>query len=323
MNEQLEMISKKPEVYLENLEHEFVPFPELRDEIQEKKVMSDYMEGWKEPLNEEKRLNIIKLPLEEETYNRWHSEPYKEHFPEGQMVLRAKIEGKWEPLMSVRSLIWMIPYRDIIKTKEWEVTESGEFLGEQMSEIRIDKCPDCYPQTWYDASNNGHGYPAIQFIDNGNVKVYPETDYEKVTSPKTKKEENEKHNLILINYALTAKRNLPYKIKGAMKAVVKERGKLAEKLGLGCDTYTPANGLARYLQKLQISDEEFEEKKVFFVKKYINENILSVAARGVYSDIKDAATLHLIQGANFVGYALGARNDPRSKKVCIITCYVL
>jgi|GEM_PF-1782245 len=323
MSEQVEMISKKPELYLEDLESEFVPFTKIGDEIQERKVMSDYMEGWKEPLNEEKRLNIIKLPLEEEIYKRWHSETYKEHFPEGQMVLRAKIEGKWEPLMSVRSLIWMIPYRDIIKTKELQVTESGEFLEEQMSEIRIDRCPECYPQTWYDASNNGHGFPAIKMVDKSEIKDYDLTDYERVTSPKTNREENENNNLILINYALTANRKLPYKIKGAMKAVVKERGELAEKMGLGCDTYTPANGLARYLQKLQISDEEFEEKKVFFVKKHINENILSVAARGVYSDIKDAATLHLIQGANFVGYALDARNDPRSKKVCIITCYIL
>jgi hypothetical protein len=322
MSEQVEAARNKPEVDLEDLEHEFVPFVRLGDEIQERKVMGDYIEGWKEPLSEEKRLNIIKLTLEEETYNRWHSELYKEHFPEGQMVLRANIEGKWEPLMSVRSLIWMIPYRDMIKTKELEVTESGEFPEEQMSEIRIDKCPDCYPQTWYDASNNGHGFPAIQMMDNLEIKNYDRTDYEKALSQKTKKEENEKHNLILINYALTANRNLPYKIRGAMKAVVKERGELAGKLGLGCDTYTPANGLARYLKKLQIFDEEFERRKVFFVKKYINENILNVAASGVYSDIKDAATLHLIQGANFVGYALDAREDPRTKKVCIITCYV-
>jgi hypothetical protein len=132
-----------------------------------------------------------------------------------------------------------------------------------------------------------------------------------------------RHNLVLVNYALTANQNLPYKIRGAMKALVTEREDLAKKLGLGCDTYTPADGLARYLSKLQISDEEFERDKEFLVIRYIDENILTVAAKKIRAEIRDAATMHLMQGANFIGYALEARHDPRSKNVCVVTSYLL
>jgi len=322
MSERVETIPKKPEVYLKNLEHDFVSFPRIEDKFQEK-IMEDYENGWEDPFNEETRLGLIKLPIKEEIPNRFHSELYTEHFPEGQMVLRVKIKGKWEPVMSVRSLIWMIPYREIIRTNELEGTELQGSLEEQMSAIRIEKCPDCYPNTWYKASGNGSGYPNIMMFDNGEVKVYPETDYERILHPKTKRKDNLEHKLVLINYALTVNEDLPIKIKGAMKAVVTQRGQLAEKLGLGCDTYTPASGLAKYLAKLKISNEEFEKNKKLLVKKYIHENILTVAATREYSDIKDAATQHLIQGANFVGYALNARHDPRTKKVCIITCYIL
>ncbi len=330
MSEQVEVSHKKPEVYLKDLKHDFVSFSRIKDEFQEK-VMEDYKNGWKDPFNEETRLGLIKLPLDEEIPNRFHSELYDKHFPEGQMVLRAKIKGKWEPVMSVRSLIWMIPYREIIKTDELEGMELQGSIEGQMPEIRIEKIPDIYPDTWYKASGNGSGYPNIMMFDNGELKIYSETDYERVLHPKTKRKENEKHNLVLINYALTANRELPYKVKGAMKALVTQRGELAEKLGLGCDTYTPASGLAKYLSKLQISDEEFERYKELFVKRHINENMLMVAAKhensdtkdaATYSDIKDAATMHLMQGANFVGYALNARHDPRSKGVCIITCYI-
>lgn len=322
MSGQVEVSNKKPEVYLKKMEHDFVSFPRLKDKFQEK-VMEDYINGWKVPLNEEKRLGLITLPLREEIRNRFHSELYTEIFPEGQMVLRAKIKGEWEPVMSVRSLLQMIPYRKILKTNELEGIELQGFPEKQMPEIKIEKIPDDYPQTWYDASNNGHGYPTIQMIDNGEIKDYPETDYERVLHPKTKREENLEHRLVLINYALTVNEGLPIKVKGAMKAVVDQRGKFAEKMGLGCDTYTPANGLAEYLAKFKISDEEFEKNKESIVKKYIHDNILFVAATHEYSDIRDAATMHLMQGANFVGYALDARNDPRSKKVCIITCYLL
>ncbi len=324
MNEQVEPSPVRPEVYLGDLEYEFLPFAELGDEIQEKKVMSDYKEGWKGPLNEEKRLNIIKVPLEEEIWNRWHSELYNEIFTNGQMVLMANIKGEWEPVMSIRSLIWRIPNREILKRDRYEGTElEGICSQEQMSDIRIKKIPKECPQTWYDASNSGHGYTRIQMLENGVRKDCAEADYEKVLSPKTRKEENMRHNLVLVNYALTANQNLPYKIRGAMKALVTEREDLAKKLGLGCDTYTPADGLARYLSKLQISDEEFERDKEFLVIRYIDENILTVAAKKIRAEIRDAATMHLMQGANFIGYALEARHDPRSKNVCVVTSYLL
>lgn len=324
MSEQVEAYTEKPEVHLEDLEYSFLPFAELGDEALENKVMRDYMEGWKEPLSEERRLGIIKTPLEEEVWNRWNSELYKEIFTSGQMVLTANIKGEREPVMSIRSLIWKIPNRAVLKTNEYEGTElEGTCPPEQMSDIRIKKIPKECPQTWYEASNNGHGYTTIQMLENGARKECAEADYEKVLSPETRKEETMQHNLVLVNYALTANRHLPYKIKGAMKALVTEREGLARKSGLGCDTYTPADGLARHLSKLQVSDEEFERNKEFLARRYIEVNILTVAAKRIRAEIRDAATMHLMQGANFVGYALEARHDPRSKNVCIVTSYLL
>ncbi len=307
-------------VKLKDLKHEVVEFPDLDYDIK-KKVTRDYMKAWEPVLYEEKRLGIIESPLEEEIWNRWNSEFYNEYFPKGQMVLMAEIEGNWEPIRSIRSLIWRIPKREILKSPDLEGTELDGVLDDQMSEIVIKKPPETYPNTWNLATNYGHGYPRIQMIENDERKDYKKMDYEKVLSPKTKKEKNKKHDLVLINYAVQRGGDVPddIRIVDATEAIIKERGEFAEGLGLGCDTYTPATGLSKYLSKLKISEEEFERNKEFYVKGYICENILPAAA-GIMTGIRDAASMHLGLGANFVGYFLDAREH---YGVYIITSYLL
>ncbi|MCK4335719.1 MAG: hypothetical protein KAW40_03265 [Candidatus Aenigmarchaeota archaeon] len=314
---------KKRIVKLKDLKHEFVTFKELDEDIQ-KKVTRDYIKAWEPVLYEEKRLGIIESPLEEEIWNRWNSELYTGIFLKGQMVLMAEIEGSWEPIRSIRSLIWRITKREILKSRYGEGTELEGVIEDQTTDILIKTPPETYPDTWNLATNYGHGYPRIQMIENGERKDYEGTDYEKVLNPKTKKEENKKHDLVLINYAVQEGGDLPedIRIKGATKAIIKERGEFSEELGVDCDTYTPATGLPEYLLREKVFDEEFERKKEFYAKEYICENILPAAA-GIMTGIRDAASMHLGLGANFVGYFLDARNHPGSKNVYIITSYSL
>ena len=315
--------NEKITVKLSDLKHEFVTFREL-DEDKQKKVVRDYILGWKPVLDEEARVGVIKTPYEDEVWRQFTSEAYKKHFHRGQMVLMAEIEGSWEPIRSIRSVIWRIPERKTLKPSDWEGTEYGEqwYPEDQMLEIRIEKCPECYPKTWYEASNRGYGYTTIKMIENREIKDYQGTDYERVQN--SSREENRRHKLVLINYAVTSGGSLPddIKIGGATKTIIRERGNFAEELGLGCDTYTPASGFAEWLSRLKISEEEFMQNEEFFVKSHIDRNVLSAAAKGTRSDIFDAATMHLMMGANFVGYVKNARHDPRSKNYCIITSYL-
>ncbi len=313
----------KREIELSSLKHELVEFPDLDYDIR-KKVTRDYMKAWEPVLYEEKRLGIIESPLEEEIWNRWNSELYTEIFPKGQMVLMAEIEGNWEPIRSIRSLIWRIPKRETVKPRYGEGTELEGVIEDQTTEIVIKKPPKTYPNTWNLATNYGHGYPIIQMIENGERKDYEGADYEKVLGTKTKKEKNKKHDLVLINYAVQEGGDVPedIRIKGATKAIISKRKELSEELGVGCDTYTPATGLPEYLSREKVFDKEFERKKEFYTEGCIA-NVILPAAAGRRSDIPDAAAMHLGIGANFVGYFLDARNNPGSKNVYIITSYLL
>lgn len=305
-------------VKLEDLKHEFVEFPDLDYDVK-RKVTRDYMKAWDPVLKEELIVGIIKTPLEEEIWNRFHSEFYTDKFRKGQMVLMAEIEGSWEPIRSIRSLIWRIPRREILKPRYGEGTELEGVIEDQTTDILIKKPPVTYPDTWNLATNYGQGYPKIQMIENGERKDYKRTDYERVLNPKTEKKKNKKHDLVLINYAVQEGGPDDVSISGATRAIIKNRGEFAEELGLGCDTYTPATGLSKYLSKLKISEEEFERNKEIYVKDYISENILPVAA-GINTGIRDAASMHLHLGANFVGFFLDAR---KHYGVYIITSYLL
>jgi hypothetical protein len=320
MSEQLVVPKKeKRKIKLEELKHEIVEFPGL-DYKTRKGVVRDYMKAWEPVFEEELRLGIIKPPLEEEIWNRWHSELYTKYFRKGQMVLMAEIEGQWEPIRSIRSLIWRIYERKVLTKDEWEGTElEGIYPPEQMSEIKIGKPPETYPNTWNLATNYGHGYTTIQMIENGERRTYEGTDYEKIQN--SSKEDNKKHKLVLSNYAVQEGGDSPddVRISGATRAIIKERGEFAEGLGLGCDTYTPATGFSEYLLGKQISDEDFEKDREFYSERHILETILPAAAGGK-TNIRDAAAMHLHLGANFVGYLLDAR---AYYKLYIITSYKL
>ena len=290
---------RRVEVRLADLEHEFKPYADLDERIREE-VMELYTDGWEPVLREEYKAGIITLPIREEVKEQVESELYTEHFPEGQMVLIAKIEGVWRPLVFVRSVIWRVKEPEGV----WEGTEFAHNWNpdDQIGLEELSRYFKNYPKTWYEASNYGRGYPKIQVIENGRRRDY--IDYENIRN--SGKEENAKHDLLLMNYALTRNRRLRVKVKGAVRATVKERNTLKEEWGLlHCDTFTPLSGYAEWIRK------EGEHP----VEVYVKSNI-----RGGRS-IFDAAIMHLLNGAKLMWVLKNARLDPRSKNYCVVTRY--
>jgi len=289
---------RRTEVRLTDLKYEFKSYVDLDDRIREE-VKELYMEGWRPVLEEERKVGIIKLPIHEEVKEQFESELYTEHFPEGQMVLIAKIEGKWRPLVFVRSLIWRVE-----ESKVWEGTEFERDWNpdDQIGLEELSRYFENYPETWYKASNYGRGYSKIQVIENGERRDY--ISYEDVRN--SRREENLKQDLVLINYALTRNRRLGIKVKGAVGATVKERNRLKEKWGLlHCDTFTPLSGYAEWIRR----------KGEYPVEVYVKSNIKE--ERSVF----DAAIMHLLNGAKLMWVLENARFDPRSKNYCVVTRY--
>lgn len=276
-------------------EHGFypVPFIELKPNRQEE-VIDFYIDGWRNALEAELLEGKI---IPRETGLRG-DEAIKDcvwdqlitsskRFPEGQVVLVDKLGN---PVVFTRSQI--ISVIDI---------GDNDFLH--------------YPQTWYEISGDGKGYPYIPLFNGSMAERF--MDYQDVLNgdPLT----NSLHDLILSCYALSGNMEIPEEYtKGSRRAAVIERARFAIKHGINhCHTCSPLNEYGKWKEGM----EKKHPSEEFTPENFIQEKVEEPMERGEKPETFIAVGMHMKYGARSMDYFPNGRIHPSSGNTIGICIY--